>query len=323
MDVFLVFNELSARDIHLNDPQSRLHAPKRMEQFVGVIDSARKAGVKALRRGDSFSELPLANGYTIGDWLHDPRTDRDMRRRLQSAATSYDNLPDAEADASQKGLGYDFSVDGRAAVGLGYAYLLESIAVSLDCDQPHWRIPEICIDCAELDEATDDIVEREEVIQHAAEAAHLAAHQAWLDKRHLAAVTNGADLLAKAADWFPNLVFVEAARAQIAAMSAGTAQLRQSVSKLLELERYCQRWTGGPFDKNALSFKASPESSAVATNPRLRAMREFKLPNGAPAYFEWHLRLTPGAWRLHFLPEPGTRKIYVGYIGPHLETGKF
>lgn len=91
---------------------------------------------------------------------------------------------------------------------------------------------------------------------------------------------------------------------------------RQVMKRLFELEEYCQSWTGGPFNKNALGSKATPENES-----RLRDFAEqlnIRCPDGQSRLFSWHLRMTPGPWRLHFSEDLGPGRIIVGYIGHHI-----
>jgi len=41
----------------------------------------------------------------------------------------------------------------------------------------------------------------------------------------------------------------------------------------------------------------------------------FRCPDDVKRVFSLHVRMTPGAWRLHFSPESGPGKIIIGYIG--------
>ena len=97
--------------------------------------------------------------------------------------------------------------------------------------------------------------------------------------------------------------------------------LRPVVRRLFELERYCQESTTGAFEPTRLSTKASPESQVTLN--QYGKERTFLCPDDIERTFSWHLRLTPGAWRLYFIPFPKTRKMIIGYIGPHLRTVKY
>ncbi len=86
MDIYLVFNKLSALGDHLT--QTEYEARAWMSDFENVITKARKAGLKALKAQDDFFDTVLVEGYRIRDWLRDRTVDPDQRRRIRSAGTA-------------------------------------------------------------------------------------------------------------------------------------------------------------------------------------------------------------------------------------------
>jgi hypothetical protein len=330
MDVYLVFNELCLlRPRPLEAEANEFVAQDWMRGFGDVITHARRYGIKVLRVRHGFFEMVLVPDYTLRDWATDKRIDRELKRRIQSAATAYDELeheiPEDIQEAAMKKRGLEFRYDGSDAEGLGFAILLESIAVSLDTEEC-WRQSEIDVEVEEIIEVEGDIqiVPSVKVTRHASYPNHLDTHRDWLQlERFATSVQNGKDLLDRIEDWFPNLVVLDSAKDQVREMFAGTPQLRQFVNKLFELENYCQQWKTGGFDKNSLASKASPESASVRNDTHLRSFRIFRLPDGREEFFEWHLRLTPDEWRLFFLPDPANHKVYIGYVGRKLPTRKY
>jgi hypothetical protein len=65
-----------------------------------------------------------------------------------------------------------------------------------------------------------------------------------------------------------------------------------------------------------ISIAATSESEATLN--QYRHTRTFICPDGVPQVFKWHVRLTPGAWRIHFFPLDDKRQLIIGYIGRHL-----
>jgi hypothetical protein len=63
-------------------------------------------------------------------------------------------------------------------------------------------------------------------------------------------------------------------------------------------------------------MKISPESDS--TLRQYETEHSFVCPDGVRRLFSWHGRLTPGAWRIYFLPAPVTDRIVIGYIGKKL-----
>ena len=92
---------------------------------------------------------------------------------------------------------------------------------------------------------------------------------------------------------------------------------RQIIKKLFELEESSKIWNQGAFDFDALPSKVSPESES-----RLKQFNEklsFQCSDGTKRVFSLHVRMTPGAWRLHFCTELGPGKIIIGYIGHKIQ----
>lgn len=324
MDVYLVFNELCLTRPRPENQHKTL-AQGWMSQFGEVLTTARRHGIKVLRVTQGFFELSLVPGYTIREWSFDREIDRELKRRIQSAATSYDEDSPEALEVNQKRLAFEYRYEGLAAEGLGFALLLDSIAVSLETEAC-WNCTDVDFEVDEIIEVDDDVdvIQKRQSRKHVSRKDHLDAHKKWLqDERFLVSVQDGPFLLSKIEDWFPNLVVLEDAKAQIQELSTGTPHLRQLVSKLFELENYCSTWKTGAFDKDKLASKATPESASVAGNAQYTSMRTFRLPNGREIYFEWHLRLTPGAWRLYFLPDVTAHKIFIGYVGKKLPSQKY
>lgn len=89
------------------------------------------------------------------------------------------------------------------------------------------------------------------------------------------------------------------------------------IKKLFELDELSKNWTEGALDLDKLPSKVSPESES-----RLKQFKEqlnIKCPDGTKRIFSLHVRITPGAWRLHFCTEIGPEKIIIGYIGPKIQ----
>ena len=314
MDIFLVFNELSIRP---NPDDTIYTARELMERFTTVIKHCRANKVKPLKAKENFQEMPLARDYTVADWLQDRSVDRDRQRLLRSSITALHPLPEPNEEKRQA---MEFQYNGKIAEGLGGAWLLDSLAVSL-ATGPEWEALELPLETLELDDESDQLIGRKENVKHLFSAEQFPLHQAWLQNRIRLSVRNGQMLLEKSTEWFFKLEFVATAQTQIKQLSQGD-QLAQLIKRLLELHDYCTQWTEGGFDADAL-LKCTTESQTVRNTPELRQHRIFSLPDGRERYFEWHIRLTPNEWRLHFWPDPETRLIYIGYVGKHLPTGKY
>ena len=95
--------------------------------------------------------------------------------------------------------------------------------------------------------------------------------------------------------------------------------------KLVELDRYISiNWKEDNFNyanaNSKSSLNISPESKKTMDQVKYYNQRLFSMPDGRRVCFELHIK-TSGNLRFHFFPE--NNKIYIGYIGKHLDTDKY
>jgi len=309
MALEMVLNELSLQ------PASDIHTARQwMSVFVRTISAAASHRVgRVMRTQSGVSDITLAAGYPLSRWVNDGEVDRVARLYVLSLTTKvplWDGLP----ELCDQVLESEFKYEGQVAYGLGVAYLLESLAVSLPSDtcwnamllplNVNWLVEGGCIE--------------EEIVRviHASRPEHLNEHREWIQDRLRSDIQDGDDLWKRREGLFSSLTFCEGVGRQIQDLSP--TMLRPVVRRLFELEAYCQEWTEGGFDPDRLPTKATPESQP--TLDRYGRERTFRCPDGEERTFSWHVRLTPNVWRIHFHPRPGVGQMIIGYVGPHLRT---
>jgi hypothetical protein len=127
------------------------------------------------------------------------------------------------------------------------------------------------------------------------------------------------NLWKKKSKLFPNLILCGEVKNQISLIGQ-SGYFNQIVDKLRVFNLAVENWKNGNFsyrDINAnYALRISPESDQ--TMAKYRNQRVFQLPDGGTDYFELHIKT--GDLRFHFLPDNNSKKVYVGYIGPHLST---
>ncbi len=205
---------------------------------------------------------------------------------------------------------------GIKADGLGVAFLLEALSLSLQSDQ-RWEVDHVDLQVQHLDDSGELVKDTVEVV-HASRSDHVQQHGDWIARRRRTGVNDGTDLWNRRGGLFPRLTFCQDIEAHLVDLRSRHQMLRPIVRRLLELDNYCRQWSAGPFDPRLLPSKASIESEA--TIRQYSQERTFRCPDGEDRLFSWHVRLTPGAWRLYFVPREDNRQIIVGYVGPHLHT---
>jgi hypothetical protein len=314
MDLEMVFNELSIRPYAVNIPTAR----ERMATLVNTIASAIRLSVKPiLRTNEEFQSALIAPNYLLAQWRNDPEVERDLKALFNSVDAKTPFLRDISDTTVADRIGRsEFKYKAETATGLGVAYLIEGLAISLMSDQ-NWNNPVISLNVDILDDAGEVLSETVEIV-HACNPDHTERHEGWIRNRTRTGVRDGVDLWNRRNELFPFLDICENVGSQILGLGSNNAKLRPVMKRLLELNDYAAQWEEGVFDASAIPSKVSRESES--TLREYGNERSFYCPDGLTRLFSWHARLTPGAWRLHFFPDPSRRVIIIGYIGPKLPT---
>ena len=318
MDLEMVLNELSLQPLAVDTYDAR----QRMIALVQTMTVATRSGVKKiLRTYGNFAAEELASGYPVARWLNDVGVDRDLRRFFLSVITKYPFLADITKSSILESFGSsEYFWEEKQTIGLGTAFLLDSLALSLPSD-PCWQASYLRLRITQLDD-DGEITDIFEEIPHASSAEHVHMHLPWINKRlqvnAYSDVNEGLDIWSHKEEWFPHLYFCEQVGEELRMLYRGHLMLAPVLKRLYELENYCNHWLDGPFDHTKIVSKATPESAV--TLAMYSPERTFRCHDGISRLFTWHLRLTPGAWRLYFYPLPEEHKLIVGYIGSHLST---
>ncbi len=315
MDLEMVFNELS-----VDTPATNIwEAQQWMAGFIDTILSASAAGVnRVLRTHIDINNTLLAPEYPLSRWRNDSNVDLEARRYFRSLVSKYpplDDLPEISNDM----LSQDFFHQGRRAYGLGIAYLLENLSISL-LSAKDWDVHKIEVETEWLNEK-EELISQNAQISHASNPSHIALLSGWITERLKTGVVNGDDLWNRKEELFPNLIFCDHVAKQIFPLQNGDPVFRQIVKRFFELQNYCSTWREGPFLPDQLPFKATVESEP--TMQKYRRERAFTCPGGNEITFSWHGRMTPGAWRIYFDPSIGPGMMHIGYIGQKLPTVKY
>jgi hypothetical protein len=312
MDLDIVLNELSFRAPAPDVASARGWMNGLIQTVIEAIDSGAN---RVLRAKEDVNSYLLAPGYPVAQWRNDLQVDRDARLYFGRLATMAPVLVDMP-EMYQEFLIREFNHGGMTAVGLGAAYLCEWMAVSV-LSEDLWGASKVQLGASRILDDGSLISESVSVI-HASKAAHVREHRDWIKERTRRAIRNGQDFWGRREDLFPSLAFCERVREQLAGLGCGDPLLRQVVKRLDEFEAFCENWTEGNFDASKLPCKATPESPSTLQS--YARERTFRCPDGTDRTFTWHVRVTPGSWRIHFFPLPETQRILIGHIGPKLPT---
>lgn len=305
----LILNELSLK----NYAPNLLKARELMSNLIETIKAVKGVGGTqvTLRSQYDFLDTILADNYPLRQWLNDRNVDKIERlfiKNLVRKSPFSAEVAHPEIQAIEDNIGdIEFRYRGQSAIGLGVAYLLNTLSISLLSDQP-WDTPYIEIEMTRLDD--EDEVAR---VRHISAKNHVTEHSEWIANKIRQNIQDGVDLWQSKAELFPHLEFCLNVERQLEQMVATNPIFQQILKRLSELEEAAHNWTEGSFNLDSLPSKVTPESES-----RLKDFSHkltFMCPDGVSRLFSLHSRVTPGAGRLYFSLELGPGKIIIGYIG--------
>lgn len=316
MEVEMVLNELSlqpANDIWV--------AQQRMSIFLNTVVIATTNGVKrSIRTQEGLYALMLGPDYPVSKWVNDNKVDLEVRRFFRRLTTKTPFLQDLEQTSIHGTVILsDPFLEHERAVGLGVSFWLEALAVSFPSEQ-RWDTSYLPIRMSQLDE-NSELFDTIEEVHHASNADHIKDHLDWIRERirgNQVKVRNGIDLCIHKKSLFPHLHFCASVEDQLKALLTGDLKVLAIQKKLQELESFCVDWLNGPFDPQKIASKITTESQATLRT--YSSERTFICHDGEKRLFSWHMRLTPGEWRIYFHPIASGQELIIGYIGHHLPT---
>jgi len=287
-----------------------------MGELISTIRASVRCGVaRVLRSHLDINGLTLAPNYLVAQWRNDHVVDLEARRYITSLAAKSPLLKDiTDTRLLDAILLSDCICDGQRAAGLSLAWQADNLGISFNSHE-RWQKSLLNVKVQWLTE-DDKIETSEETVRHASLQAHIAENDQWIKQRIAQKITSGAELWEYKASAFMGLSFCDALKSQFEGLEK--TMIAPIVKRLMELDTYARNWNSGSFDPSRIPTKVTPESDGTLRT--YNRERTFLCPDGVMRIFSWHVRLTPGAWRIHFYPMPETRQILVGYIGPKLPT---
>ena len=143
------------------------------------------------------------------------------------------------------------------------------------------------------------------------------AHAGSISDRHRERLLTGSDpgtLWENRETVFPHLVFGPDVEGNLKDQAYLFSTI---VGKLKDLDRSAREWRDVDDRAPPWKTKVTPESTVKMKNRSFREARRFRSHGGTRETFEWHARFGDGG-RIHLRFGPDSRKVEIGYIGPHL-----
>ena len=190
--------------------------------------------------------------------------------------------------------------------------ITDGIAVGFPSD-PIWDRDNVTVSFNEL-LPDENIGEASETIDNLTRSVHALP----ICERHRADLrqfANSAALWAGREEAFPNLVFGPDVEHNLTTLNSSALQI--VIKRLASLDESASEWTDTGGTMPTWKCRVTPESQRVKNNPNLLNARRFKSHLGTQELFEWHARFGSSG-RIHLRFDPGSYKVEIGYIGPHL-----
>lgn len=309
----VILNDLSLRVLS----PSQAEAERRMGELVSLLRSLYGLGCeRVLRTPRWFYMSELAVGYRLAKWLD--ALDRDTRQLVKSVAAKMPLIEvELETIEREGGCRYAFRCEREAAAGLGLAYLLDGLAVSLQGDLRYECDP-ANLDLDAVDAAGRPFSEAVEVC-NLSRPDQVALRASWITETCAPHATSGEELWQARERLLPGLVFCVEAERQLRSLSGVERGYRQIVRHLTAISSSLLTWRDGAYEPAAVTW--SVESPETLRHPVHGPKRIFTFPTGERVKFSHHTKPTGEAKRIYFVArsEP-QRVVYIGYIGPHLSS---
>ena len=313
----MVFNELSLQPAAPDIPTAK----QWMSDLISTMRQAQRCGFKGIRTQSNFHNIILADGYPLPRWRNDNEVSREERTFLRTLATKSPlavDVANAEIKKNLENDDFEINFQGRKGEGLKTAYLLDTLAISLNAD-PIWDCSTLQVELTQIDD--DKLIEETAEILHASHQNHVIENLDQIKQRLQSDVLSGIQLWNDRERIFPTIEFCDAVFKQLRKLRAGDPRLLVVKAALSHLESAANSWQGGRFSLEDYPVEESGESEV--TMQQYERERTFICPDGAERIFERHLKLKNINWRIHFFPENQTKKVLVGYIGKHLPTANY
>ncbi|MCW2276739.1 hypothetical protein [Heliophilum fasciatum] len=317
----LFFNDLSATYMGVAEgPEEPVELAGRevMDQMLDVCRAAIAQGAeRVLRTRESLFALEIMPGYSLVRWLNDAHVEKEKKQLFKALIGKGTFLQALDHDQGC----VEFNFDGQEALALGAAYLFGGLAVSLPAHE-RWHMHEVLLKMMALRD--DEELEEEEVlVPHATSLAHLQEHRQWMEKERKPLITSGEELWQRRKALFPALRFCPRVQDQLAACDPAVLQpIYKRLDALNQaFQNAAERDTASALPLTLIGSKVTPETAE--TLQRYEQEHTFLDPDGEWRLFSWHVRLTPGKWRIFFADDPERQGAIIGHIGEKLPTVRY
>jgi hypothetical protein len=306
----LLFNELSM----LSPTPDQAAARARFLSLQETIQAAVLRGFPPLLRiHEGFWAAQMWPGYSLANWLSDPTIERERKQRLRSAVGKAPFLEALHESAEvARGALVEAIWEGQRGLGLGLAVLRDAPVVSLAA--PPFCHDPLSVVVRYLSQA-DDTASNEAVCNFHGPAA-VEKRGPWITSRQQRELPDGNAVIRLRAELLEHLDLADDAVGQLERLTGKERTFPFVLRHLFALNERARAWDGTTPFSAGYPFPCSEESQT--TLAMYGESRTFRCPDGVRRVFSWHSKINFEKWRIHFIDDPTTRRVLIGYIGKHL-----
>lgn len=306
----LLFNELSM----LPPTPDQAAARARFLSLQETIQAAVIRGFPPLLRiHEGFWAAQMWPGYSLANWLADPTIERERRQRLRSAVGKAPFLEALHESAEEeRGALVEALWEGQRGLGLGLAVLRDAPIVSLAA--PPFCHDPLSVVVRYLSQADD--TESNEAVCNFHDPAAVEKRGPWITSRQQQELPDGDAVIRLRAELLEHIDLTDDAVAQLERLTGNERTFPFVLRHLFALNERARSWDGATPFSAGYPFPCSEESQT--TLAMYGESRTFRCPDGVRRVFSWHSKINFEKWRIHFIDDPTTRRVLIGYIGKHL-----
>lgn len=304
---------------------------ERMRGLKRVMDDMHELGFSyAVAKSRGIYDRRCVGGRTLREWLLDKnatdpeeRTLRTFFRTVLTKTPAFEDVPDEFTGTCD----FDLFFGGRQ-IWPGPNAEIPAFLVSLQNTLPSVALNtgafsgkrNLAVEIQELDER-GNLTHCSETLAVATDSAGVESLRGTITERLVRELTTGRAILEAQRDLWPAISFSVEAREQLERIDVRTDLLVGSLMRLHTAFTRCVL-SGTTALQNEYGSRKSiiMTESETVKNMHMKT-RTFHWSDGSRVCLP-HVRLNL-QYRIHFLPDFSTRTLFVGYIGPHLPTGKY
>jgi hypothetical protein len=308
----LFFNELSL----LAKYADKASAQAGMCNFINSIKILNKLGYEeGIKTAPDFRISELSSGYSIENWCHDKNVDSDIKGYF---LTKCSKTPYIDEYYIQQYIpdNVEYYFSKMPVIGLALGQLLHSISISFDADNCFKEFIIVVIRNTLQDDSS--ITKEDFEVYNISNEETVKYNKFKIREFLLLNFNSGKELLNNADKIFHCLKFCDNAVKQIQNLY-GTERYFDEIKRHFMILNDTMSECTGTFRPDTIQY-ADFESEPTMHSKKCQAQRTFKCPDGKSRIFWEHSKLKAANIRIHFISDPNTKNVLIGYVGEHLST---